>query len=77
MDTRGPLNVPVEEQLYHTLADEAEKARVSLYTLVTQKLSKATALQTDNITQVATNTISKSLYRINRNVHPDPVGAVS
>ena len=25
----------------------------------------------------ASNTISKSLYCINRNVHPDPVGAVS
>ena len=24
-----------------------------------------------------TDTISKSLYRINRNAHPDPVGAVS
>ena len=26
---------------------------------------------------VLANTISKSLYCINRNVHPDPVGAVS
>ena len=39
-----PFNIPVEEQLYHTLADEAAKAGISLYTLVTQKLSKATAL---------------------------------
>ena len=51
----GPFNIPVEEQLYHTLADEAAKAGISLYTLVMQKLSKTTALQTDNITQVATN----------------------
>ena len=50
-----PLNVPVDAQLYHTLTDEAAKIGMSLYTLVTQKLSKTTALQTDNITQVATN----------------------
>ena len=36
----GPFNIPVEEQLYHTLADEAAKAGISLYTLVMQKLSK-------------------------------------
>ena len=40
----GPFNVPVEEKLYHALADEAAKAEISLYTLVTQKLSKTTAL---------------------------------
>ena len=40
----GPFNVPVEEQLYRALADEAAKRRISLYTLVTQKLSKTTAL---------------------------------
>ena len=34
----GPFNVPVDAQLYHTLADEASKAGISLYTLVTQKL---------------------------------------
>ena len=50
----GPFNIPVEEQLYHTLADEAAQGGISLYTLVTQKLSKTTPLQTDNITQVAT-----------------------
>ena len=50
-----PLNVPVDAQLYHALADEAAKTGISLYTLVMQKLSKTTALQTDNITQVATN----------------------
>ena len=49
------LNVPVDAQLYHALADEAAKTGISLYTLVMQKLSKTTALQTDNITQVATN----------------------
>ena len=51
----GPLNVPIDDQLYHTLTDEAAKRGISLYTLVMQKLSKTTALQTDNITQVATN----------------------
>ena len=35
----GPFNIPVEEQLYHALADEAAKAGISLYTLVTQKLA--------------------------------------
>ena len=45
----GPFNIPVEEQLYHALADEAAKVGVSLYTLVTQKLSKTTAPNTDNI----------------------------
>ncbi|MDE0010586.1 MAG: toxin-antitoxin system HicB family antitoxin [Candidatus Poribacteria bacterium] len=38
----GPFNVPVDAQLYHTLTDEAAKAGISLYTLVTQRLSKAT-----------------------------------
>ena len=37
----GPLNVPVDAQLYHALADEAAKAGISLYALVTQKLAKA------------------------------------
>ena len=50
----GPFNVPVDAQLYHALADEAAQGGISLYTLVTQKLSKTTPLQTDNITQVAT-----------------------
>ena len=47
----GPFNIPVEEQLYHALTDEAAKAEISLYTLVVQKLtvngtccSKTTAL---------------------------------
>ena len=39
-----PFNIPVEEQLYHALADEAAKTGISLYTLVMQKLSKTTAL---------------------------------
>ena len=39
----GPLNVPVEEQLYHALTDEAARAGISLYTLVTQRL-KSTEL---------------------------------
>lgn len=34
----GPFNVPVDAQLYHFLTDEAAKAGMSLYTLVTQRL---------------------------------------
>jgi predicted RNase H-like HicB family nuclease len=34
----GPFNVPVDAQLYHTLADEAAKTGMSLYALVVQKL---------------------------------------
>ena len=34
----GPFNVPVDAQLYHTLADEAAKTGMSLYALVAQKL---------------------------------------
>ena len=34
----GPVNVPVDAQLYHALANEAAEARISLYALVTQKL---------------------------------------
>ena len=45
----GPFNVPVEEQLYHALADEAAKAEISLYTLVTQKLLKTTGPSADNV----------------------------
>ena len=37
----GPLNVPVDAQLYDALADEAAKAGISLYTLVAQKLTKS------------------------------------
>lgn len=36
----GPLNVPVDAQLYHALVDEAAKAGISLYTLAAQKLAK-------------------------------------
>ena len=36
----GPLNVPVDAQLYQVLADEAAKSGISLYTLVAQKLAK-------------------------------------
>ena len=35
----GPFNVPVEEQLYRALTDEAKKVGISLYALVKQKLS--------------------------------------
>ena len=37
----GTFNVPVDAQLYHFLTDEAAKAGMSLYTLVTQKLRSA------------------------------------
>ena len=39
-----PFNVPVDAQLYRVLTHEAAKVGMSLYTLVTQKLSKTTAL---------------------------------
>ena len=34
----GPVNVPVDAQLYHALANEAVEARMSIYALVAQKL---------------------------------------
>ena len=33
-----PFNVPVDEELYHALTDEATKAGMSLYALAAQKL---------------------------------------
>ena len=36
----GPVNVPVDAQLYHALANEAAEAGMSLYALVAQKLGK-------------------------------------
>ena len=33
-----PFNVPVDEELYHALTDEAAKAGISLYALAAQKL---------------------------------------
>ena len=36
----GPLNVPVDAQLYRALVDEAAKTGMSLYTLVARKLEK-------------------------------------
>ena len=45
----GPFNVPVDAQLYHALTDEAAKAGISLYTLVTQKLSKTKGPSVDNV----------------------------
>ena len=44
----GPVNVPVDAQLYHALANEAVEARMSLYALVAQKLG-----QTIDPTQIA------------------------
>ncbi|MXZ01788.1 type II toxin-antitoxin system HicB family antitoxin [Candidatus Poribacteria bacterium] len=46
---QGPFNIPVDAELYHALTDEAEKSNMSLYALVTQKLSKTTVRNTDNI----------------------------
>ena len=34
----GPVNVPVDAQLYRVLTHEAAEARISLYALVAQKL---------------------------------------
>ena len=34
----GPVNVPVDAQLYHALANEAAESSMSLYALVAQKL---------------------------------------
>jgi predicted RNase H-like HicB family nuclease len=34
----GPVNLPVDAQLYHALANEAAEARMSLYALVARKL---------------------------------------
>ncbi len=34
----GPVNAPVDAQLYHALTDEAAKAGMSLYALAAQKL---------------------------------------
>ena len=37
----GPVNVPVDAQLYHALANEAAESSMSLYALVAQKLKSA------------------------------------
>ena len=34
----GPVNAPVDAQLYHALVNEAAEARMSLYALAAQKL---------------------------------------
>ena len=34
----GPFNIPVDEQLYRALTDEAQKAGMSLYAFAAQKL---------------------------------------
>ena len=44
----GPFNVPVDAQLYHALVDEAAKSKISLYTLVMQRLLQTTALNTND-----------------------------
>ena len=48
----GPFNIPVDVQLYRVLADEAAKSGISLYTLVTQKLSGTTRLNIDNTREI-------------------------
>ena len=42
----GPVNIPVDAQLYHALVNEAAEARMSLYALVAQKLKS-----TDSVVQ--------------------------
>ena len=59
-DYEGPLNVPIDAQLYHALADEAAKSRMSLYALVTQKLAKPT-LVNDSRNHLSRKLNSKSL----------------
>ncbi len=44
----GPFNIPVDAKLYHALVDEAAKTKVSLYTLVMQRLLQATAPNTND-----------------------------
>ena len=43
-----PFNIPVDEELYHLLIDEAAKAGLTLYALVAQKLGKIA-----DLTQIA------------------------
>ena len=45
----GPFNIPVDAQLYHALANEAAEAKISLYSLVAQKLGK-TITQSSGVT---------------------------
>ena len=40
----GPVNVPVDAQLYHALANEAAEAQMSLYALAAQKLKSTEAV---------------------------------
>ena len=56
----GPLNVPIDAQLYHALADEAAKVGMSLYALVAQKLAKPTPTD-DSKRQETIKLNSKSL----------------
>lgn len=59
-DYEGPLNVPVDAQLYHALADEAAKSGMSLYALVAQKLAKPTPTN-DSRNHLSRKLNSKSL----------------
>ena len=43
----GPVNLPVDAQLYHALAHETAEARMSLYALVAQKLKSTESVVQD------------------------------
>ena len=47
-----PVNVPVDAQLYHALANEPAEARMSLYALVAQKLKSTGSVLQEGETDV-------------------------
>ncbi len=55
----GPVSVPVEEQLYRSLADEAAKSQMSLYALVRRKLMHATTAVAEERDQEVSPTASQ------------------
>lgn len=44
----GPFNIPVDEQLYRALTDEAQKAGMSLYAFAAQKLKSTVSVVQKN-----------------------------
>ena len=44
----GPFNIPVDEQLYRALTDEAQKAGMSLYVFAAQKLKSTESIVEKN-----------------------------
>ena len=46
-EDKRSFTIPVDEQLYHVLADEAAQSGMSLYALVAQKLTEVTAHDTE------------------------------